>query len=73
MVKSKIAVVDSVEVPVEGERKLIGAHPQGRISSCPTFCYHSDISVYGRVPYVHGRGGRARACPGLLPRPSTTE
>ncbi len=59
MVKSKTAVVDSVEVTIEDERNLLELIRKAHIE-LPTFCYHSDISVYGAcrmcMVEVEGRG-----------------
>ncbi len=59
MVKSKTAVIDSIEIPVEGERNLLELIRKAHIE-LPTFCYHSDISVYGAcrmcMVEVEGRG-----------------
>ncbi len=59
MMKTKIAVIDSIEVPVEDERNLLELIRKAHIE-LPTFCYHSDISVYGAcrmcMVEVEGRG-----------------
>jgi len=39
-------IVDNIEVPYEGERNLLEVIRKANIE-LPTFCYHSDISVYG--------------------------
>ncbi len=38
--------VDNIEVPYEGERNLLELIRKANIE-LPTFCYHSDISIYG--------------------------
>ena len=59
MVKTKTAVIDSVEVVIEDERNLLELVRKAHIE-LPTFCYHSDISVYGAcrmcMVEVEGRG-----------------
>jgi NADH-quinone oxidoreductase subunit G len=59
MVKVQHATIDHIEVPVEGERNLLELIRKARIE-LPTFCYHSDISVYGAcrmcMVEVEGRG-----------------
>ncbi len=39
-------IIDSIEVPYEGEKNLLEVIRKANIE-LPTFCYHSDISVYG--------------------------
>lgn len=46
MYKRQTVTVDKMEVPIEGERNLLELVRKARID-LPTFCYHSDISVYG--------------------------
>ena len=59
MVKTKTAVIDSIEVTIEDERNLLELIRKAHIE-LPTFCYHSDISVYGAcrmcMVEVEGRG-----------------
>ncbi len=59
MLKVKTAVIDSIEVPVEDERNLLELIRKANIE-LPTFCYHSDISVYGAcrmcMVEIEGRG-----------------
>src|SRR6056297_3705997 len=38
--------IDNLEVPYEGEKNLLEVIRKANID-LPTFCYHSDISVYG--------------------------
>ena len=44
--KSPSILVDNVSVPIEGERNLLEVIRKAHID-LPTFCYHSEISVYG--------------------------
>ena len=39
-------VIDGKAVPIEGERNLLELIRKVGID-LPTFCYHSDLSVYG--------------------------
>lgn len=59
MMKSHVAMIDKIEVPIEGERNLLELIRKANIE-LPTFCYHSDISVYGAcrmcMVEVEGRG-----------------
>ncbi len=58
--------VDGIQVPLEGERNLLEVIRKSGIE-LPTFCYHSNLSVYGAcrmcICEVEGRG--------LLPTCST--
>ncbi len=51
--------IDHVEVPIEGERNLLDVARKAGID-IPTFCYHSDLSIYGACRLclvdVEGRG-----------------
>lgn len=51
--------VDGKQVPVEGERNLLEVIRKAKIE-LPTFCYHSDLSVYGACRLcmvdIEGRG-----------------
>lgn len=57
--KSPSILVDNVSVPIEGERNLLEVIRKAHID-LPTFCYHSEISVYGACRMcmvdVEGRG-----------------
>ncbi len=52
-------LIDGVSVPVEGERNLLEVIRKAG-TELPTFCYHSDISIYGACRMcmvdVEGRG-----------------
>ncbi|HOW64340.1 MAG TPA: [FeFe] hydrogenase, group A [Candidatus Paceibacterota bacterium] len=72
--------VDGREVEIEGERNLLEVIRKAGIE-LPTFCYHSDLSVYGAcrlcLVEVEGRGIQG-ACstppePGLKIRTQTAE
>lgn len=57
--KTQFAIIDKIEVPIENERNLLELIRKAHIE-LPTFCYHSDISVYGAcrmcMVEVQGRG-----------------
>jgi NADH-quinone oxidoreductase subunit G len=61
MIKAKSAavVIDGRSVPIEGEKNLLEMVRKAGID-LPTFCYHSDLSVYGAcrlcLVEVEGRG-----------------
>ena len=59
MAKMRTAVIDNIEVPVGDERNLLELIRKAHIE-LPTFCYHSEISVYGAcrmcMVEVEGRG-----------------
>lgn len=59
MTKTPVAVIDNIEVPIGGERNLLELIRKAHIE-LPTFCYHSEISVYGAcrmcMVEVQGRG-----------------
>ena len=59
MLKNHHVTVDNIVVPIEGERNLLELVRKANIE-LPTFCYHSDISVYGAcrmcMVEVEGRG-----------------
>jgi len=44
--KNQTVIIDSATVPIEGERNLLELCRKAGID-LPTFCYHSEISVYG--------------------------
>lgn len=51
--------IDRIEVPIDGERNLLDLARKAGIE-IPTFCYHSDLSIYGACRLclvdVEGRG-----------------
>lgn len=79
-VATKTLSIDGIEVAIEGERNLLELIRKAKID-LPTFCYHSDLSVYGAcrlcIVDVEGRGIQG-ACstpcePGLKVRTQTQE
>jgi len=64
MAKNPIIKIDHIDVPLEGERNLLEIIHKAHID-LPTFCYHSEISVYGacRMCMVEVEGmGNVPAC-----------
>ncbi|MDO4552369.1 MAG: [FeFe] hydrogenase, group A [Bacillota bacterium] len=57
--KQQTVTIDSITVPYEGEKNLLELIRKANIE-LPTFCYHSEISVYGAcrmcMVEVEGRG-----------------
>ena len=43
---TKFITVDNIKVPVEGERNLLEVIRKANVD-LPTFCYHSELSIYG--------------------------
>ncbi len=80
MENEKIVTVDGREIPIEGERNLLELCRKANID-IPTFCYHSDLSVYGACRLclvdVKGRGVVASCStapePGMVVRTTTEE
>jgi NADH-quinone oxidoreductase subunit G len=79
-VAAKTLNIDGREVPINGERNLLELIRKAGID-LPTFCYHSDLSVYGACRLclvdIQGRGVQG-ACstppePGLKVRTQTDE
>jgi NADH-quinone oxidoreductase subunit G len=46
MIKPASVFIDGREVLIEGERNLLELVRKAHIE-LPTFCYHSELSVYG--------------------------
>ncbi|MDI9494367.1 MAG: [FeFe] hydrogenase, group A [Bacillota bacterium] len=46
MFKKQTVTIDNMTVPIDGERNLLELVRKAKID-LPTFCYHSDMSVYG--------------------------
>ncbi len=76
----KTVTIDGIAVPIEGERNLLELIRKADID-LPTFCYHSDLSVYGAcrlcIVDIAGRGIQG-ACstppePGMTVRTQTDE
>ena len=59
MSENKIVTVDGIQVKVENEKNLLEVIRKAKID-LPTFCYHSELSVYGAcrlcIVDVEGRG-----------------
>lgn len=57
--KKAYITVDGIHVPIEGEKNLLEVIRKANIE-LPTFCYHSEISVYGACRMcmvdIEGRG-----------------
>lgn len=58
-VEKKVVVIDGQEVVLNGEKNILEVAKKANID-IPTFCYHSDLSVYGAcrmcLVEVEGRG-----------------
>lgn len=64
MFKKQTVTIDKMTVPIDGERNLLELVRKAKID-LPTFCYHSDMSVYGacRMCMVDVKGnGIVAAC-----------
>ena len=79
-VATKTLTIDGIDVTIAGERNLLELIRKADIE-LPTFCYHSDLSVYGAcrlcIVDIEGRGIQG-ACstppePGLKVRTQTQE
>ncbi len=59
MIRAKYVKIDNRQVPIEGERNLLELTRKANIE-LPTFCYHSELSVYGAcrlcMVEIEGRG-----------------
>lgn len=59
MTNNNFVTVDGRDIPIEGERNLLELIRKAGID-IPTFCYHSDLSVYGAcrlcIVDLEGRG-----------------
>ncbi|MFP4618604.1 MAG: [Fe-Fe] hydrogenase large subunit C-terminal domain-containing protein, partial [Spirochaetaceae bacterium] len=59
------ATVNNIEVPIEGERNILELVRKAGID-LPTFCYHSELSLYGAcrlcIVEVEGKGIVASCC-----------
>ncbi|HEY3297410.1 MAG TPA: NADH-dependent [FeFe] hydrogenase, group A6 [Armatimonadota bacterium] len=77
---NQFVTIDGREIPIEGERNLLEVIRKAGID-IPTFCYHSDLSVYGacRLCLVDLEGrGIVSSCstipePGMKVRTKTEE
>ena len=58
-VEKKVVVIDGQEIALNGEKNILEVAKKANID-IPTFCYHSDLSVYGAcrmcLVEVEGRG-----------------
>ncbi len=80
MKKGKTLTVDGIDVIIENERNLLEVVRKARIE-IPTFCYHSEMSIYGacRLCMVEVDGqGLVPSCstqplPGMVVRTNTGE
>lgn len=62
--------IDSLTVPIEGEKNILSVIRKAGID-LPTFCYHSELSIYGacRMCVVEDDKGRIFASCSEQPRP----
>lgn len=80
MKHENFVTVDGIKVPIEGEKNLLELIRKANIE-IPTFCYHSELSVYGACRLclvdIEGRGLCASCStppsPGLKVRTNTRE
>ncbi len=64
MVNQKYMTIDGIPVPLEGEKNILEVIRKAGIK-LPTFCYHSELSIYGacRMCMVENEwGGLEAAC-----------
>ena len=64
MEEKKYLTIDGIPVPINGEKNLLELINKTGVKM-PTFCYHSELSVYGacRMCMVENeRGGLDAAC-----------
>jgi NADH-quinone oxidoreductase subunit G len=80
MTENNTLTIDGRQIPIEGERNLLELIRKAGVD-IPTFCYHSELSVYGAcrlcIVDVEGRGV-VTSCsttpePGLVVRTNTAE
>ena len=62
--------IDGIKVPIEGEKNILSLIRKAGID-IPTFCYHSDLSIYGacRMCMVEDERGKMFASCSEVPRP----
>ncbi len=67
--KTATVTIDGKEVPIEGERNVLELARKAGID-IPTFCYHSDLSVYGacRLCLVDIEGSGVVASCSVVPK-----
>lgn len=70
MSNKEYITVDGIPVPIEGEKNLLEVIRKAGIK-LPTFCYHSDLSVYGacRMCMVENEWGGLDAACSTPPKP----
>lgn len=64
MADNKIMMIDNIPVPIENEKNILELIRKAGID-LPTFCYHSELSIYGacRMCMVENKwGGMEAAC-----------
>jgi len=80
MISHPTITIDRREIPIEGERNILEVARKAGID-IPTFCYHSELSIYGACRLclvdVDGRGIMASCSvapePGMVVRTHTEE
>ncbi|MDQ0288346.1 [FeFe] hydrogenase, group A [Oligosphaera ethanolica] len=80
MDEKKYLTIDGRQIAIEGERNVLEVARKAGIE-IPTFCYHSDLSVYGACRLclvdIAGRGGVASCStapePGMVVKTSTKQ
>ena len=78
--KEQVILIDGREIPIEGERNVLEIARKAGID-IPTFCYHSELSVYGAcrlcLVNIEGRGVQASCSvapePGMQVRTNTKQ
>ena len=70
---SAFMMVDNIPVPIEGEENILAVIRKAGIQ-LPTFCYYSELSVYGacRMCMVEDKRGSIQAACSTPPRPTAT-
>ncbi len=71
MANQAYMVVDGIPVPLEGEKNVLEVIRKAGIK-LPTFCYHSELSIYGacRMCMVEDERGALEASCSAVPRPA---
>lgn len=66
-------IIDGIPVEIEGEKNLLELIRKAGIK-LPTFCYHSELSIYGacRMCMVENEWGGLDAACSTLPKPGTS-
>ncbi len=70
MIHQDIMVIDGIPVPLEGEKNVLEVVRKAGIK-LPTFCYHSELSIYGacRMCMVENEWGGLEAACSAEPKP----